>query len=81
VYKNGVFQDFVSAPMVPGSSAFSIGNYFGGATAPFAGSVAGVRVVSGSQLYSSNFNPTALPSNVGGSELLLNFGATTAPTV
>lgn len=81
VYKNGVFQDFVSAQMVSGSSAFSIGNYFGGASAPFAGSITGVRVVSGSQLYTSNFSPTALPSGVSGTELLLNFGATSAPTV
>lgn len=81
VYKNGIFQDFVSVQMAAGSSAFSIGNYFGGASAPFAGSITGVRVVSGSQLYTSDFSPTALLSGVSGTELLLNFGATSAPTV
>jgi hypothetical protein len=46
------------------------------------GSIAGLRIVNNNGLYSSNFTiPTSLPSAISGTVLLLNFGATTAPTV
>jgi len=46
------------------------------------GDLAGLRIVKGSALYTSNFSvPTTLPTAVSGTQLLLNFGATAVPTV
>lgn len=46
------------------------------------GYLAGVRLVIGTALYTSNFTvPTTLPTAVSGTQLLLNFEATAAPTV
>jgi hypothetical protein len=46
-------------------------------------SIAGFRYVLGTALYSGSTItiPTSLPTNISGTELLLNFGATAAPTV
>ena len=47
------------------------------------GKMTGVRLVVGSALYSGNTLtvPTSLPTDISNTELLLNFGATVAPTV
>ena len=44
------------------------------------GSIANLRIVTGTALYTSNFvPPTTLPTAVTGTQLLMNFGATNAP--
>lgn len=46
------------------------------------GNLAGLRVVDGTALYTANFQaPTTLPTNITGTQLLLNFGATAAPSI
>ena len=82
VYKNGThFGDYANG-INAGATNFSIGNYFGAATSPLNGKVAGMRLIIGTELYTSNFAvPTALLTAVTGTELLLNFGATDVPTV
>ena len=48
----------------------------------FNGKIAGLRMVIGYALYTSNFSvPTTLPTAVTGTQLLLNFGATAVPTI
>jgi hypothetical protein len=80
IYKDGThFGDYANG-VYAGASKFSIGNYFGAATAPLNAKVVGMRLVVGDALYTSNFTPSALPTAVAGTELLLNFGATVAPT-
>lgn len=83
IYKNGTLEDTITLSInQSGATSFFIGNYFGSAAAPLDGDIAGLRVVKGSMLYTSNFStPTTLPTDVSGTELLLNFDATTAPTV
>ena len=44
------------------------------------GAIAGARVVSGTGIYTTNFNvPTTIPTAVSGTRLLMNFGATAEP--
>jgi hypothetical protein len=66
--------DFGSSPIYIGGEPLA--NQF------LNGKIAGVRVVAGTALYTSNFSvPTTLPTDISGTQLLLNFGATAAPTV
>ena len=67
-----------STPLVLGRGEY----YSAGTFINLHGSIAGLRVVRDTALYTSNFTiPTTLPTNVTGTVLLLNFGATAAPTV
>ena len=45
----------------------------------YGGKLANIRLVIGSNVYSGT--PTSIPTNISGTELLLNFGATAVPTV
>ena len=57
------------------------GKYESGQEFYLNGSVVGLRIVKGTALYTQNFNlPTTLPTDIAGTELLLNFQATVAPT-
>jgi hypothetical protein len=48
----------------------------------YVGKLAGLRMVAGTAIYTENFTvPTTLPTAVSGTKLLLNFGATTAPSI
>jgi hypothetical protein len=79
VFVNGVLQTTTSQ-MFGSTEIFKIGGDAYGNN--FVGSIAGVQIVKGTALYSSNFSvPTTLPTNISGTQLLLNFGATAAPTV
>jgi len=54
---------------------------FGAGNGYFKGKMAGLRITSFS-VYTSNFStPTILPTAIAGTQLLMNFGATAAPTV
>jgi len=65
-------------PLTIGSAYFSDPNTL----KYFSGKIAGLRVVNGTALYTSNFTvPITLPTAVSGTQLLLNFQATAAPTV
>ncbi len=47
----------------------------------YSGKIAGLRIVAGTAIYTSNFSvPTSLLTAVTGTQLLLNFGATDVPT-
>jgi ABC-type sulfate transport system permease component len=63
------------------NQTWHIGRYanFPGGPRNFTGRMAGVRITK-SALYTTNFNiPTTLPTALGGTELLMNFGATSEP--
>ena len=79
IFKNGAFQTTVNLAIYNGITKFSLGNYFGNATTPFAGKIAGLRVTN-TEVYTQNFNvPTSLLTNISGTQLLLNFGASAVP--
>jgi Concanavalin A-like lectin/glucanases superfamily len=85
LFFNGVaVSSETSAMTFDNSGQLSFGSRSGSFDgSPFADlSIAGVRVVKGTALYTSNFSvPTTLPTAVSGTQLLLNFGATAMPTV
>jgi hypothetical protein len=66
-----------------GSGNLTIGSrYTHEANQFFNGLIAGLRIVKGTALYTSDFTvPTTLPTAVSGTQLLLNFGATAVPYV
>lgn len=64
------------------SQIWQVGRYqnYSGGSRNFTGRLAGIRVVAGTGLYTTNFNvPTTLPANIFGTQLLTNFTATEAP--
>lgn len=77
LYINGILQTSSTINLSASFDGFiygEIGNFYG--------KIAGFRMVVGSALYTSNFAvPTSLPTAVNGTQLLLNFGATSAPYV
>ena len=77
VYHNGVLAT-TNTQSFANLTSLVIGNLYG----YYSGKLAGLRMVAGTALYTSNFSvPTTLPTNVTGTELLMNFGATAAPSV
>jgi hypothetical protein len=78
VFVNGALQA-TTTQLFGSTSVFDIGKL--NSEAFFSGSLAGLRIVKGSALYSNSFTVPSLPTAVSGTELLLNFGATTAPSV
>lgn len=80
VYLNGILKHTTaqlwnssSNPLFIGKSA-TVSSFYNGL-------LAGLRIVKGTALYTTNFPiPTVLPTAVTGTALLMNFGATTAPT-
>ena len=84
LYVNGIAAE---APWEDGRNLNDIGSLYIGKTYDndnysFNGKLAGIRIVKGTAIYTSDFAvPTDLPTAVTGTELLLNFGATVAPTV
>lgn len=83
LYKNGVSVKSYTAnvTLTNTNNLISVGGRTV-ASAYFTGKIAGLRVVKGSAIYTSNFSvPTSLPTVVSGTKLLLNFGATAVPTV
>lgn len=82
IYIDGVARGSVSdSRSYTGGDAY-IGRVQYAAGLYMKGKMTGIRLVTGSAIYTSNFSaPTSLPTNVSGTQLLLNFGATAAPTV
>lgn len=80
VYLNGVSAGSSSQPFGASNSIHIGGSSFEGNYLD--GSIAGLRVVKGTAIYTSNFTvPTTLLTDVTGTQLLLNFGATAVPSV
>jgi hypothetical protein len=82
VYVNGTsLASGANSTNFNGTGTLTIGKRYEGGVS-FEGKIAGFRIVKGTAVYTNNFAvPTSLPTAVTGTELLLNFGATAAPTV
>jgi len=76
-------SDTISDPTYNVNQSWTIGAYpENGAVGNLQGSLLGTRLIIGTALYTSNFTvPTTLPTAISGTQLLLNFGATAAPTL
>jgi hypothetical protein len=84
LYVNGinVSSNYFSSDLGDITQPFNIGWAGESGIGKFNGKIAAFRAIVGTALYTSNFSvPTALPTAVSGTQLLLNFGATAVPTV
>ena len=83
LYVNGVNKGSMTYGSIgSNNSILSIGGRSNQGGQYFTGKMAGVRIVKGTAVYTSNFiPPTTLLTAISGTKLLLNFGATAVPAI